>query len=352
VTREQNADPAQGQRCFRGRVSTRSRLLTTRESEKYHRLSTMTPRELYDSLDAERIAAMILARRAEDLHLDFKNASSPMERDDRKSLATSISGYANAEGGVIVWGVDARRTRGTYTVESRPIRSLASFLMELQENTGNAADPPVAGVVHKPIDLGGDSGYCATLVPVSDAGPHEAKHGEDRFYLRSGDQFRRMERYEIAERLGRRARPSLILVHEVSTGARMMGRGSSRTTLVVRISILNNGRMTVAAPYIEASVTVPWQIFPAGVAGVRGSDFPMRMPEDTGALSRRLVGESGFVIHPKTRFPVLEARNLVEQGSTPRTLEMRFSLAATDLPLIEGELTVHYSELMAALRRT
>jgi len=47
----------------------------------------------------------------EDLLLEFKTiegSCAPMAKPDRKNFAIALSGFANSDGGVIVWGVDAR----------------------------------------------------------------------------------------------------------------------------------------------------------------------------------------------------------------------------------------------------
>jgi hypothetical protein len=49
----------------------------------------------------------------EDLHLDFKQLQRPFEhRDDKRNLAKALSGFANSDGGIIIWGIDAREKNG------------------------------------------------------------------------------------------------------------------------------------------------------------------------------------------------------------------------------------------------
>jgi hypothetical protein len=47
----------------------------------------------------------------ETLHLEFKTVtrSDLSFRDDRKSLAIALSRFGNSDGGLVVWGVDARK---------------------------------------------------------------------------------------------------------------------------------------------------------------------------------------------------------------------------------------------------
>ena len=50
-------------------------------------------------------------RQEENLHLDFKTLSGPglSASDDRHNFAKALSGFANSDGGIVVWGVDARK---------------------------------------------------------------------------------------------------------------------------------------------------------------------------------------------------------------------------------------------------
>jgi predicted HTH transcriptional regulator len=64
----------------------------------------------FDELNLNQIESYIKDGQEENLSLDFKTLtdSSLSKRDDRKNLAIALSGFANSEGGIIVWGVDAR----------------------------------------------------------------------------------------------------------------------------------------------------------------------------------------------------------------------------------------------------
>ncbi|MBK9618694.1 MAG: ATP-binding protein [Candidatus Obscuribacter sp.] len=74
---------------------------------------------------------MKLNREPESNLLDFKRAkdqSAPLRQDDRTHLAKSIGGFANSDGGVLVWGVDARVQNGIDGVcELYPIKKLKAF---------------------------------------------------------------------------------------------------------------------------------------------------------------------------------------------------------------------------------
>src|SRR5580704_7639733 len=95
---------------------------------------------LYDRICSggiKLIRRIVKEQWVETLLLDFKQAASnsgPMQADDRKSLAESLSGFANSEGGVLVWGIRADKTSPTdpdVAKELKPIRRLDVFLSDL-----------------------------------------------------------------------------------------------------------------------------------------------------------------------------------------------------------------------------
>lgn len=82
---------------------------------------------LWNAIDLDWIHGAIGRREQEGLHLDFKTAAAGL---DRKVLARTMSGFGNADGGVIVWGIDARRQPDGIDCASalEPIVSIEAFL--------------------------------------------------------------------------------------------------------------------------------------------------------------------------------------------------------------------------------
>lgn len=119
--------------------------------------------------------------------------------------------------------------------------------------------PLVDGVQHCAVLRDGTAGFCVSVVPPSDSGPHMAKAGEDRYFKRSGSGFYRMEHFDLEDMFGRRQRPSL------SLNLDLVPRPGDDPHEELHFSILNSGRGV--AKYagffckFEAGVTV---------AGVRG----------------------------------------------------------------------------------
>ncbi|MGE4158833.1 MAG: helix-turn-helix domain-containing protein [Planctomycetota bacterium] len=104
----------------------------------------------FQRFNLQTIDDYIATKRSEDLQLDFKTVNkAEMTKEDRKTLAVSISGFANSSGGLIVWGIDARKVDDVDCAqEKRPIQNIQQFISRLNDLTGSASHPDVTGVQH------------------------------------------------------------------------------------------------------------------------------------------------------------------------------------------------------------
>src|SRR5262249_20987672 len=107
-------------------------------------------RELYDSLTLDTLNQWVAERRQEGLHLDVKGVGPSL---DRKGFAQCLSGFANSDGGLIVWGVDARKDESSVDAANGlvAIKNPGALLSELNSRTGEATTPIVDGVLHRII---------------------------------------------------------------------------------------------------------------------------------------------------------------------------------------------------------
>ena len=115
--------------------------------------------EWFEALNKRKIEAFVADKREEDLQLEFKTVSSSrMEnRDDRKNFAKALSGFANSSGGLIVWGINARKNERKVdcAFELKPIEDISLFYAKLNEFTGQFVSPIVDDVRHKKIKAAG-----------------------------------------------------------------------------------------------------------------------------------------------------------------------------------------------------
>jgi hypothetical protein len=97
------------------------------------------------------IAEILTEHREETLHLEFKTLSSEtaFTRDDRKMLAAAICGFANAEGGLLIVGVETKKTDGVDTAfAKRPVKNLNRF-----RRVVTAALPEMLSPQHNGVSL-------------------------------------------------------------------------------------------------------------------------------------------------------------------------------------------------------
>jgi hypothetical protein len=276
----------------------------------------------------------------ENLQLDFKTLSEPnmQSGDDKRNLAQMLSAFANSSGGLIVWGVDARPNNNGVDCASRlqEIPRVALLLTRLNELDGVAVNPIVGGVRHRiiPTDPGSESGFAVTLVPESEAGPHMAKMGEDRYYKRSGHKRYRMEHFDIADMFGRRARPMLELT------ARSRSNGNE-----IIFGLKNIGRAVARAPYLALSCLLPFRRSPYGIDGNRNESIKM-LVADNPAPPWRYPASADFVIHPGV---TLEIGCLTrENNATPVAPEgvlITYGIACDGMQLAEGSLRLTAADM-------
>lgn len=291
--------------------------------------------DLYASVDAAAILQFIADRQEEHLHLDFKQAAGTPTRDDRKNLAKAISGFANADGGIIVWGVKTERVSGEtadHATGISRIEPLSHFLPKLNEITGDAVNPLVDGVLHKPVEYGGpDGGFAVTLVPASDSGPHMAKLGEDRYYKRSGSRFAKMEHYEVQRMFGQGQRPVLRLNYRWGQHT-VHVKGGPVLSAVPKVTLVldNSGRGSARAPFVD--VLYPSEDYTLTLAtGMRtGPSGSLVKPIQVTQSRYRFIGFADFIIHPGVAYDLAD---LVSKQQIAQPLILECRLAAENYPL-------------------
>lgn len=156
--------------------------------------------ELFERLRVGGIAALdelISDREPESLFVDFKQSPSQgsskiLAADDNKNLSRAISGFANASGGVVVWGVDCRRNKesGIEDAVKAPLIDAKGFATKLQSAVSRTTIPPHPGVQIACIDDSETSGagYCVVYVPQSGVGPIRSL-ATNNYHVRAGSDF-------------------------------------------------------------------------------------------------------------------------------------------------------------------
>lgn len=255
----------------------------------------MNLEQTFNGLNLANVENLISTRQEEHLTLDFKtvNGSDFTSSDDKRNFAKILSGFSNSSGGIIIWGIDARKNSAGVNCASgrKEIESLALFLSRLNEFTGIAASPIVDGVIHKIIPTSGDKGFAATLVPESNSGPHMAKFSEDRYYKRSGDSFYRMEHFDLEDMFGRRQKPKLTL--QIKPASINLYR-----EVCFVLSLTNMGKGVARSPYIAFKLPSAFHTNMLGITGNYYEGLPRVNSADRSVIAYGASPE--VVIHPGT----------------------------------------------------
>lgn len=127
--------------------------------------------------------------------LDFKGAAAIPPDKIKEIWSKALAGFANTEGGVLIWGIDARKdpTTGVDHASAPSLvpdpNAMKSRLMELHHQS---TDPPVANVEVEPYPdpAANGAGFVVCLIPESPFKPHRAEHLPNKpYYIRAGDDF-------------------------------------------------------------------------------------------------------------------------------------------------------------------
>lgn len=213
---------------------------------------------------------------------DFKEIKPPYKLrtdENKRLLAKALSGFANSDGGCIIWGVECSDKNSTSpdVVQSfSPIKNLNAFIADLNVLEAGLVSPGVAGVEHWPIaekDGDGkelDEGYAITYVPKVDGFPHMAMGSkQNQFFYRSGSSFEPMLQWMVASRFAKQPQPKLSLDWICTPG---------KDERFVWLIIKNSGSVIAREiSFVLDMESVPEHFNPARrVAKERGFDIQMK----------------------------------------------------------------------------
>lgn len=133
-------------------------------------------------------------------YLDFKAGCNPQNNNPipdthaKKTWSEALAGFATTSGGVLIWGIDARKPADSdidAAVGFLLVPDPTAFRSRLQELHHQATDPPVPGVefLAIPDSAEGGRGFVVCYIPESDYKPHRAELASKRWTIRVGDSF-------------------------------------------------------------------------------------------------------------------------------------------------------------------
>lgn len=295
----------------------------------------------FDGIDLARIRASVQnARRARE-HLEYQSLHrKKWKTKDLGRLARVVSGFANSGGGICIWGVevdDEDETAAPVARKLEPVKRLKEMLSALRQHGEQAAEPRVEGLLHKavPEPEEPDRGYLVTYVPPSDAGPHMARLGEDRYYRRCGGRFQTIGHGELVALLTGRGRPRPMLYLQT------LGITPQEVLLVV-IGLYNAGNAALMCPSLDASLSPEDYVFSEyGLDGRKHFGLPCAPEPNASPRHAAFTGGSQHRLEPGSELLVTKigfCRRLSGECAPP-DLHLRYLLAGDDVEAIEGNYT-------------
>jgi|SRR5271157_589495 len=220
------------------------------------------------------IQSLIDEQVSEELFIDYKRVTNDgenprLEQADRENFARAVCGFANSEGGVIVWGVDCRNDpqRGDVPSTKHPIRNVKRFLSYLEGATSGCSLPPHDGVRHHAIEVSDTKdGFVVTFVPKSMFAPHQCIVGKykDRYYVRVGSNFEMAPHGLLAGMFGRQPVPNVF--HMWGCGGKTSPQSwappvshypTSTPYVWIEVTIRNHGVTVVRDVYVNFLLRIP-----------------------------------------------------------------------------------------------
>ncbi len=175
-----------------------------------------------------------------------------MKDEDRRYFAKALSAFANSAGGLLIFGVDARKVDGVDCAqEARPIADIERFKSEATRASGDQLQPRHDGIVVEviPSQARPGAGYLLVYVERSERRPHRSEaSGQRQYFKRAGDNSFEMEHYDIEDAFRRITAPIL----DVEMSRYDYELSGSEVTSSIVIKLRNISATTARHPYLHA----------------------------------------------------------------------------------------------------
>lgn len=303
--------------------------------------------EYFESIDLQEINRYIADQQEENIHIEFKTVNHPHYNQsnreyDRNNLSKAISGFANSNGGIVIWGVKASPNNKGQDVakELKPLQELTKFLNLLNRYEGQVVTPIVVGIKHKKIEIELDKGFIITYIPKSDNAPHMANLCEKHYFKRSGDSFYICEHYDILDMFNRRSIPKIeVLVLEKTLG----GTGAGIKNYSKVIALKNTSKSIAKFPFLKIEVNPPFYMDKFGLDGNYNIGLFNSRAIPVNKHSATYLGGQDIVLHPGVIYEIDKVRyeSPASDNSELPELIVKYFIAAEDMLGKSGELKVH-----------
>ena len=308
----------------------------------------MTLEEYFQRIDLNEIERFVSEGQEENLNLEFKTVNHPSYipksiEFDKKNFSNLLSGFANSDGGIVIWGIKAKKNEQGLDVASgeEPIKELSKFLNFLNRLEGQTVVPRIIGVIHEKLDKGGDCGFVKTYIPASDAAPHMAIMDGKHYYKRSGDSFYPCEHYDIVDMFSRKRSPELEVITKILS-RRIVNQ--EKHAYEVLVSIRNNGKAIAKYPYLAINCNHQYRNSVFGLDS--NSNFGLNRVAGNSNFTYNYSGGVEVVIYPGITLDVDKFVSEISRSEAPHDFKCNYMLAAENMDSKTGEISIDEFRLL------
>ena len=206
-----------------------------------------------DELTYERVVEQLRCGEADALveseYLDFKQEIP--EGKKLLDLARDIASFANAGGGVLLYGVAEDSQNPECAGKITDIALSQEKVTSLQRSINQTIIPTVPGVQWDSIGTKSDpqTGLLAVTVPRSSVAPHAVRVGDSlEFRVRKGRESRHMQEGELERAYRERARVQEATTHELDSVLEAVAEKRSTGSVLLAATPMSRGRKVYATP--------------------------------------------------------------------------------------------------------
>lgn len=154
-------------------------------------------RSEFDALDLVNLKEFVGYQIEEGTYIDYKSdISMPLTKDKKKELLKDVAGFANAAGGLIIYGCDEPDTAVCTTDQLCGIADGSEISIRIERVLSDCLDPRVPSIGVKHIPIAAKTSVIVVFIPPSNIRPHMTKP-ENRFYMRHSESTLPMNTQEV-----------------------------------------------------------------------------------------------------------------------------------------------------------
>lgn len=296
-------------------------------------------RSLFEKLDLAYVQNEMIGKEFENNWLECKEKSRSeqglFDQSDRSNFAKALSGFANSAGGVLIFGLEARKDKDEIDqiIALKPIKELRKFESALREHESRIVERIISGVEYRRLPTGDDEGLLAVYVPESERPPHRSL-ADNKFYIRAGGIFSSMSVNLIEDLFARRQRPALELCIREDSGNDFI------------VSLMNRGKTSAKHPYVVLGLTQDFSPTGYELNGNTRLESWVPVSEYKGMKGRFVAFQAGhsLVVHPDSEVALLKLRYTFNErnlgGRMTTTWTFNYYVYAENMLPVEREFVI------------